>query len=320
MFTLKKLYHTGGWTKTYKSEVIEKSGKRVFYNPNVVVNLSMPTDVKQNLNQSTSTIRPPIMHLNSVNSQMVTYNHLQSQMKNQSRDFRFENNVYTPSKQFQASPFRNHGYNPFQKENPNLFAPVNQNMRYVMPVGMSVTDGGRPSDVEAFNLVNQVLNSGSPISNRLNSFQNPPTQRPNPQSMVKTPVVPEIQQPIKSEMRETVEFPSQHTASITTFTPINIDEIPIKPQNSSHPTLNKSPEKIEEVANSTLASIELPKYDFEEILEKALKEQGIDSKAEDKKQKPLKKQKTTFLKRKKRYDPMEAIKKEKKQKNSRLMF
>jgi hypothetical protein len=319
LFTIKKLYHTGAWTKTYKLEDTEKSGKKVFYNPNVVVNLSMPTDVKQNLIQSTSTIRPPMMHLNSICSQIVAYNQPNSHMNNPNRDFMFGKNAYAPPAQYQTSPFRNQGYNPFQKDNPNFFTPINQNMRYALPVGMSVTDGGRPSDAEALKLVNQVLNSGSPISNRLSSFQNPPSQRPIPQNVVKTPVVPEIQQPIKSEMRETVEFPSQHNASITTFTPINVDDIPIKSQNDFQPIINNSPGKIEEVANSTLTSIEPPKYDFEEILKKALQEQGIDSKLENKKQKPSvqKKKKATFLKKKKRYDPKEAIKKEKQQRNSR---
>lgn len=113
-----------------------------------------------------------------------------------------------------------------------------------------------------------------------------------------------------------IDIPTQPQASITTFTPINVDDIPIKPKNMSpEKEEHASFEGTQELNASTHASIEVPKYDFEEILQKALEEQGIDVVAEPETPKPKvqKKAKSKFLKRKKRYDPREAIKKEKQQ-------
>jgi len=187
-----------------------------------------------------------------------------------------------------------------------------------MPINQSIIEG-RQSDVEALNLVNQVLNSGSPISNRLTSFQNP---QPSPAPYIpsanvsSTPVVPEFQSPMRNEVRETVDISTQQMASITTFTPVNIDDIPIKPSKEHADHSSTAHEYPNEVENTTLASIEIPKYDFEEILQKALKEQGIDPN-ESPKQPPKKpkSKKPKFLKRKKTYDPREAIKKDKEKKS-----
>lgn len=203
---------------------------------------------------------------------------------------------------------------------------MNQNQRYAIPpMGTSITES-RPSDFEAMTLVSRVLSSGSPISTRFATVSQTEPQIPEKSihltNYSNTPVVPEFQKP--SKMRETIDFPSQAQASTTTFTPINIDEIPIYPkspqkeqifgENYSNPKTPISPSH--DFPNSTLASIEVPKYNFEEILEQALKaqEEGV-KKIEEKIEKPKGKRKAKFLKRKKRYDPMEAIKKDKQKKS-----
>ena len=100
--------------------------------------------------------------------------------------------------------------------------------------------------------------------------------------------------------------------STNTFTPVNVDDIPIKPQKVDYN--QASIENFAEIDNTTHASIEVPKYNFEEILQKALEEQG-EPMGEEQVQ-PAKKidKKPKFLKRKKRYDPKEAIEKDKQKK------
>lgn len=116
---------------------------------------------------------------------------------------------------------------------------------------------------------------------------------------VNNPVVPEFQAQNKNTERETIDFPSQVQASATTFTPVNIEEMPIKLPKPQLEETNISPEAFDNFATTTQNSIEVPKYNFEEMLEKALEAQeenevqkSIDSPKVEKKKKPK------FLKRK----------------------
>lgn len=98
-----------------------------------------------------------------------------------------------------------------------------------------------------------------------------------------------------------IDIPTQLQASVTTFTPVNIDDIPIRPKNISPEKFeHASMEGTQELNESTHASVEVPKYNFEEILQKALEEQGENAVAEQEapKQKVQKKNKSKFLKRK----------------------
>lgn len=204
LYTLHKLYHTGLWTQTYRKSPREDLTHQSSYNPNVVVNLSMPMDAKQNMIQSTSTVRPPLMHLNSVSSQMVFKNPQHTPMRTESKEINWNSpQNRSPDYRFHTSPFRNMNFNPM-----NNVMPTNQNQRYAMPmVGASIMES-RPSDLEATNLINHVLNSGSPISNRLNSlhsnFEQQFEKSVNMNISSNTPVVPEFQHPQRSTVRETI--------------------------------------------------------------------------------------------------------------------
>lgn len=308
LFTLYRLYHTGAWTNTYRDTIREKTNKKTHYNPNVVVNLSMPNQPKPNLLQSNASMRPPLMHLNSINSQAMMRNMHQTPVRSTNRDINWNSPTYqSPQNHFQGSSFRNPNFNPIGNFNQNNYPHMPHNQRYgVHPhLGISITDG-RPSDSEAMDLVNKILNAGSPIAAKAMSPPKPAAQY--------TPVVPEFQPPQRQAVRETVEIPSQQMASTTTFTPVNVDDIPIRPKNVQEAE-HHSPEFINDVHNSTVASIEIPKYDFEEMLKKALQEQGEDVSEPPKKKEEKKSKKPKFLKRKKRYDPREAIENEKKKKS-----
>lgn len=204
LYTLHRLYFTGEWTQTYRKSPREELTHQSSYNSNVVVNLSMPVDTKQNMIQSTSTVRPPLMHLNSVSSQMVLKNPHHTPMRSDYKEINWNSpQNRSPDYRLQASPFRNMNFNPLN----NVMA-INQNQRYAMPItGASILES-RPSDLEASNLINQVLNSGSPISNRLNSlhsnFEQQFEKSVNMNVSSHTPVVPEFQHPQRSTVRETI--------------------------------------------------------------------------------------------------------------------
>lgn len=222
--------------------------------------------------------------------------------------------IYSPGK-VQGSPFPAMGINRMGNINQNINLIMNQNQRYQ---NMALSEG-RPSEVESMNLISQVFGNKPVLPNNLNL------------SPIKNAVPPNVQeyQPMKTqnisqlelskieekEIRETVEIPVQPAASTNTFKPVNFDDIPA--QSSKQANMNKfaeSPEQefYQDIRNSTQASIEVPKYNFEEMLQKALQEQGEDVAAlpdEDIPSPPkAKKRKPKFLKRKQRYDPREAIK------------
>lgn len=309
LFTLHRLYHTGTWVNTYRDTIREKANKKTHYNPNVVVNLSMPNQPKPNLMHSTASMRPPLMHLNSISSQAAMPNMQHTPIRSANRDINWNSPTYqSPQTHLQGSPFRNPHFNPISNFNHNNYPHFPQNQRYgVHPhLGISITEG-RPSDSEAMDLVNKILGSGSPIAAKVQAPPKPSAQY--------TPVVPEYQPPSRQAVRETVEIPSQQMASTTTFTPVNVDDIPIRPKKAQIEPEHNSPEYAHDVHNSTITSIEVPKYNFEEMLKKALQEQGEDVTEPPKKKVESKSKKAKFLKRKKKYDPREAIKKEKKQKS-----
>jgi hypothetical protein len=311
--SIHRLYWTGDWVRSYKPEIMESVQRNKKYNSSVVVDLSTARE-------NTSSFRPPLMNINTASSQAAFMNPHQTPVKDHQRDITWVSPQYRSpgSKMKQNSPIRNLNFNPLSYMNMN-YAAV-QNQRYAMqPTGISISDN-RPSDLEAMNLVSQVLGQGSPIHNLLSQNAVPAQRETAYQSngsvgFSHTPVVPEFQHPSREKIRETIEIPTHFQASTTTFTPINIDDIPIKPHKVDYN--EASNENYAEYANSTLASIEVPKYNFEEILERALQEQGEPTtQTETEQVEPAKNsKKPKFLKRKKRYDPNEAIKKEKKAKS-----
>jgi len=125
--TVHRLYRTGEWTKSYKP-VPQESMNTKRYNPNLVVNLSTPQQMRKNLMQSTSTVAPPIMHLNSVNSKMTVLSSIQSPMVSGERDMNF-NNLNSSRLNSKLSPLKNVNYNPMSNFNANA-QPPNQNQRY----------------------------------------------------------------------------------------------------------------------------------------------------------------------------------------------
>lgn len=307
--SIHRLYWTGDWVRSYKPEIIESFQRNKRYNANVVVDLSTARD-------TTSNFHPPLMHMNSVSSQMGFINPLQTPLRNNQRDMTWSSPQYrTPhSRMQQSSPIKNLNFNPLGYMNIN-YAAV-QNQRYAMQkTGISISDN-RPSDLEAMHLVSQVLGQGSQIHNLLSenavpSQRDTMNQRESTFGYSHTPVVPEFQNASRDKVRETIDIPTQMQVSTTTFTPVNVDDIPIKPQKVNYN--EASIENFAEMANSTHASIEIPKYNFEEILQKALQEQGEPTEVEVEPAKKIK-NKPKFLKRKKRYDPNEAIEKDKQKK------
>lgn len=107
LFTLKKLYHTGMWTKTYRKVPLENPSKTTKYNPNVVVNLSQQVEPRPHMMQSISTITPPLLHLNSISSQILPRIDQHTPLRPQNRDMAWNSPAYrSPQMQYQASPFR----------------------------------------------------------------------------------------------------------------------------------------------------------------------------------------------------------------------
>lgn len=357
LFVLKKLYYTGDWTKSYKPIGSENSeSERPAFNPKLVVNLSVPINERHDMLASTKTEKPPLMHLNSVSSQMMPLYPQRTPMKiSPGKDINWNSPSYrSPQHKLHGSPFKPMNFNPvnnYPGPGGRMFPP---NQRYAIPPHLvnSISDP-RTSDIEAMNLISQVLGGGSPNSSRPSTFHGQVEAR-NPKPGVheshnpsQTPVVPEFQQPAKNAVRETLEMPSQNMASITTFTPVNVDEMPAQSQKEQkmqaqgrnppyespqdkrqelkmppdhHPESHKSrnsgsPAQPTGELSSSMASIKVPEYNFEEILQKAIEEQGEDAVKESTnatENSPKKKPK--FLKKKKRYDPREAIRKEKKKK------
>ncbi|CAI2361616.1 unnamed protein product [Moneuplotes crassus] len=261
--SIRRLYNTGEWVRSYNPIVRETVTEKKRYNPNVVVNLSMPKNMRKDLIQSTSTITPPIMHLNSINSHMGIPGVFQTPSKNDIRGMNLDNSQYqSPKLGMRSPPNQNMNFNPISYDQPSM-------ERH----GMNERYRKSPQDVSTN------LNHGN-----------------------------------HEEVRETNEFPPQAQASVTTFTPVKVEDIPIKPRPQEISHNSPSPEQFDQVANSTHASIEIPKYDFEQILAKALEEQG-EHVVEEPKQEPKQNHNDKkFLKRKKVYDPREAIKKARKSK------
>lgn len=122
-----------------------------------------------------------------------------------------------------------------------------------------------------------------------------------------------FQQINQNIVRETNDFPSQVQESTTTFTPVKLEEVPLKPMNTRPEQILSSAEQINKMAIATEDNIEIPKYNFEELLERALQDQGENIQEETTESSKLKSKinKSKFLTRKKKYDPKEAIKKDK---------
>lgn len=278
-------------------------------------NLSMDKQIMIN-SSSASQIHP--IQWTSVNSQMMLGSVNKTPLRSGVRDMNWNSPpVYSPGK-IQGSPFPIMGINPMSSINQNLNLIMNQNQRYQ---NMAVSEG-RPSEVESMNLISQVLNQKPILPNNLNISPIKSVATPNNQEFMpmKTQSIMQLELSKIDEnfVRETVEIPIQPAASTNTFKAVNFDDIPA--QSSKQANMNKiseSPEQefYQDIRNSTQASIDVPKYNFEEMLQKALEEQGENPSAppEDNDPSPpkSKKRKPKFLKRKKRYDPREAIKKEK---------
>ena len=249
----------------------------------------------------------------SINSQMLLGSVNRTPIRSTVRDMNWNSPpIYSPGK-IQGSPFPPLGINPMGNLNQNLNLIMNPNQRYY---NMSITDG-RPSEVEAVNLISQVLGPKNLLPNNINLSPIKPVlpiinseyQQLKPSNIPQS-VIPQIED---KQVRETVEIPVHQTVSTNSFKPVNIDDLPA--QSSKQANLNKfeSPEQEQyhDIKNSTQASIEVPKYNFEELLQKALEEQGEDPNStpikEDENPQRSNKKKPKFLKRKKRYDPQEAI-------------
>jgi hypothetical protein len=129
-----RLYWTGDWVRSYKPEIIESFQRNKRYNANVVVDLSTARD-------TTSSFQPPLMHMNSVSSQMGFLNPLQTPLRNNQRDITWSSPQYRSpqSKMQQSSPIKNLNFNPLGYLNMN-YAAV-QNQRYAMQkTGISISD------------------------------------------------------------------------------------------------------------------------------------------------------------------------------------
>ena len=100
----------------------------------------------------------------------------------------------------------------------------------MQPTGISISDN-RPSDLEAMNLVSQVLGQGSPIDNLLSQNAVPAQRETAYQSngsvgFSHTPVVPEFQHPSREKIRESLAlyFTSAAISLPTGFGPGSVSE------------------------------------------------------------------------------------------------
>ena len=324
-----RLYYTSTWTKSYKiSRASTNTSSKSTYHPNMVVNLSSnPSEF--NSVSSSSRMGSQFRSINPLSSQMISSHFEHTPMRSNSRAMNWNNNsnMHSPG-QAPISPYRQLNFNPmnqqFHTSNSQMVA---QNQRYAVPrsTGISISEN-RPSDSDAMNLVNQVLDSTSPVNPRSliaraeQDFQMSPHKIMSNHFHPPNPVVPEFQHPQRQAVRETIEIPVQPMMSVNTFTPVSVEDMPAQSkQQLELSRISGSPEKLQNDFNATISSsIEVPKYNFEDILKKALEDQGEEytPNEENDKEEEVKKSKSNkkFLKRKKRYDPREAIRKEKRQK------
>lgn len=88
----------------------------------------MPGDSRKELLQSTSTITPPIRHLNSVNSQIMLIKSIQPPILQSERDINFNNPAFqSPMVKMRGSPIKNPNFNPITNINPPPHSiPLNQ--------------------------------------------------------------------------------------------------------------------------------------------------------------------------------------------------
>ena len=163
------------------------------------------------------------------------------------------NSIINSQRQVPISPYRQLNFNPMNQvhvQNPHLAV---QNQRYAVPrsIGVSISEN-RPSDVEAMNLVNQVLESTSPINSRALIAMHEKEIHLSPQKILghfhqPNPVVPEFQHPKRQAIRETIDIPiQQQMMSLNTFTPVNVEDMPAQSkQQLELSRISGSPEKIQ---------------------------------------------------------------------------
>ena len=120
--TLHRLYRTGEWIRSYSAILKEPDTPQKKYSPNVIVNLSMPENTRKTLIQSTSTITPPIMHLNSINSHLAMINSPIPQKMNFEKEANFNYSHF-------QSPSKNPSSHPTMAVNPQ-FPLMAHNQRY----------------------------------------------------------------------------------------------------------------------------------------------------------------------------------------------